>query len=253
MRSNALRLRWLSQRNPCTQLWTLINLSLIACLGPTLHYPVAVLLLLGLLGLGSGLFAPWLKRSVTLLAPLLVILLLLHGLFSPEGRTPIALGPVMLWQEGLDHALALGSRLSAAIAAGVLLGLCLSPHTLMKALEQRGAPASLGYICATTLELLPALGRRIKMIQEAQQARGMSLEGNLWQRLKALFPLLRPLVIASLLESEERALALEARGFRSHKQRSFLYPVTDPTWERRFSRLLPLLTLVVLILGYHHA
>ncbi len=253
MEAASLRLRWLLRRNPCTQLWTLINLSLLACLGPTLLYPALVLLLLGLLGLGSGLFWRWLKRSALLLLPLLMLLLLIQGLLSPDGRTPVMLGPLLFWQEGLERALALGSRLSAALAAGVLLGLALSPHGLMKALEQRGAPAALGYICAATLELLPALRRRIHAIQEAQQARGLALDGRITQRIRALLPLLRPLVISTLIDSEERALALEARGFRSHRQRRFLYPLPDPIWEQYFSRLLPLLTLILLAAGYYHA
>lgn len=51
------------------------------------------------------------------------------------------------------------------------------------------------------------------VIMDSQRARGVETQGNIFVRAKALIPSLVPLVVSAFMSSEERALALESKGF----------------------------------------
>ena len=55
--------------------------------------------------------------------------------------------------------------------------------------------------------------RKLNVIQEAQNARGVEKEGSLWHRFKVFIPLLGPVVLSSLTDAQERGMTLETRGF----------------------------------------
>lgn len=59
-------------------------------------------------------------------------------------------------------------------------------------------------------------------ITDAQRSRGLETEGKLITRIKAFFPLISPVVMSSLINTKERAIALEVRGFNSKKKKTFL-------------------------------
>ena len=50
-------------------------------------------------------------------------------------------------------------------------------------------------------------------VQEAQACRGLSLEGNVFKRIKSYMSVIQPLLLKSLGRSETMALSLELRGF----------------------------------------
>ena len=66
------------------------------------------------------------------------------------------------------------------------------------------------------------LNARIQTIKEAQMSRGLKVEGNPLVRIKAFIPLITPLLLGSIIEAQERALALEARGFSAPVKKTFL-------------------------------
>jgi energy-coupling factor transport system permease protein len=57
------------------------------------------------------------------------------------------------------------------------------------------------------------LPSRIHQIFLAQQARGAPVDAGVIARTRALFSILSPLVLSSIVESIERGTALELRGF----------------------------------------
>ncbi len=67
---------------------------------------------------------------------------------------------------------------------------------------------------------------------EAQRARGLDTEGSWWRRARGVLPLVAPLVIGSLTEVEERALALEVRAFGAPGRRTILRPQPDSGGQR---------------------
>lgn len=105
------------------------------------------------------------------------------------------------------------------------------PGHLMTVLDQKGLPAELTYILGSTLQIIPQIQARAVAVQAALRSRGLETEGNLVVRSKALLPFLMPLLLGSLLDVEERAMALEARAFRSEHPKSSLIEIPDPVIE----------------------
>jgi energy-coupling factor transport system permease protein len=88
------------------------------------------------------------------------------------------------------------------------------------------------YLLVSPLHLLPAIRTKASTILAAQQARGLDTSGNLWQRSRALVPLVLPLVLGALVDVQERALALEARAFRVHGPKTSLLQLPDSVAQR---------------------
>ena len=59
-------------------------------------------------------------------------------------------------------------------------------------------------------------------ITDAQRSRGMETEGKLSVRMKAFLPLISPVVMSSLINTRERAIALEVRGFGRKQKKTWL-------------------------------
>jgi len=66
----------------------------------------------------------------------------------------------------------------------------------------------------------------------ATRALGLDTEGSPWRRIRGLVPLVGPVLLGSIGEVEERAMALEARGFSRPGRRSLLWAPADAGWER---------------------
>ena len=60
----------------------------------------------------------------------------------------------------------------------------------------------------------------------------MDTESTFLKRAGALVPLVGPLVFGSLVEVEERAIAIEARGFTSKKVKTSLHEIPDTQFDQ---------------------
>jgi energy-coupling factor transport system permease protein len=153
-----------------------------------------------------------------------------------------------LKQEGLQFAIFSAGRILGISSSFLLFSLVTRPDNLMIALEQRGVPNSLTYIVLSTLQIVPSFRAKAQTIVDAQHARGLQTKGGLKTRIRALLPLVEPLVLGSIMDIDERAIALEARAFSRRGQRTFLRDIRDTRWQR-FLRLLLLALSLLIIIG----
>lgn len=192
---------------------------------------------------------PFIRASLHILLPFAISLFLIQSFLFPEGRTILAqFGPLSIKAEGVRFAFAGSVRILLIAGALLLTLLTTHPGVLMAGLAQKGFPPNLAYVIVTTLQILPQMRERADRILDAQRARGLETEGSLRRRARVLLPLAAPLVLGSLLDVEERSLALEARGFSATTPKTSLYAIADPPWERalRWSVLL----LMVATIGF---
>jgi energy-coupling factor transport system permease protein len=238
--------------DPFTKLLYLLCSILAAFFIPT-FLGAAILLLINVCLLT---WARELSRALVTLTGSLVLLLtifIIQGLFNPANHTLLwKLGPIHFYQEGLLFALTISFRVVNIIAASSVLVLTTSPSSLMEACVRRGLPAKMGYVTTSILQVIPAMMTSAARIREAQQSRGMTMNGKLIARIKAFIPLLGPVVMSSLMSLQEKAMALEVRAFSVKTKKTFYH-------EERVLPYVPLLritmvlaTLVIVVWGIVH-
>lgn len=244
----------LHRLNPLTKLTGLFCAIALSFLTSGWGWATAVLLTIVPLA-GLGRVARRLLRSVLVaIAPLAILLFGVHGFFFPGGMTPLLhLGPLTLTQEGVAFAYLILSRLMVLTAAGLLFLLTTSPTAVMADLAQRGLSPTLIYLLVSTLQLFPELQARAATILAAQRSRGLETSGNVIQRSRALLPLVVPLVLGALVDVEERAMALEARAFRTPCRKTCLLRVPDTRAERLLRRGLLISTAITIVWEQWHS
>ncbi|WP_461189889.1 energy-coupling factor transporter transmembrane component T [Arthrobacter sp. Z4-13] len=200
----------------------------------------------GLSALG-GTLRRLLPAAAAVLVPLGLSLLVLHGLFFPEGVTVLAeWGPARVTAEGLSFALQRAAQLSAAVLALLVFSASVSVPELVAALSAKGIQGRVAFVLASTLTLLPAVTSRLEHIRHAQEARGLVIRSGLLHRISAFRLQAIPLVSALVADAGTRGAALEARGFGSAGPRTSYREVPDRPPERLL-RILLLLAAVTTV------
>lgn len=195
----------------------------------------------------GGVLAAFLSSSLKIILPFVISLAVIQGFFSPGETIWLTIGAFTLTAEGLLSGLTVAGRLLLALGGTLLMMLTTRPDHLMEALNERGLPRWLSYIILTALQIFPRFQDRARVILEAQQARGLNMEGNMFRRLRLLVPLVGPLILSSIVDVEERAMALEARAFSRPGAKTSLLILEDSQGQRllRWSLSMGAATLIV--------
>lgn len=168
----------------------------------------------------------------------------------------------VLWQwkflkitvEGLWAAFFMVLRISFLITCTFLLTYTTSPILLTDGLEKLLGPLKklhvpvheLSMMMSIALRFIPTLIEETDKIMSAQKARGADFDtGNLFQKAKALVPLLVPLFISAFRRADELAVAMECRCYHGGEGRTRLRQLKYET--RDIVTLVGGLALVVLI------
>ncbi|WP_419784501.1 energy-coupling factor transporter transmembrane component T family protein [Maridesulfovibrio sp.] len=167
------------------------------------------------------------------LLPIALFMVPIHGFLYPGNQTVlITYHGISLYIEGLQFAGTMLLQLAAILSVSLLFVFTTDPADLITSLIQAGLPSSLAYVCGSPLLMLPAMRARVKTIQDAQRARGLDSEGRFINRVKSIGPLISPLILGAFSEIEQRAIALELRGFSATGPRTFMRVVEDSAGQR---------------------
>ena len=172
-----------------------------------------------------------LRLSWRVALPFAISVFLIQGFLWPKGTPLFYVGPFSLKSEGLTFALASTGRILIVVSSFIWFALTTRPDTLMTALAQRGLPANLAYTIVATIQIVPRFQARAATIIDAQRSRGLETEGNMLRRARAVVPLVVPLILSSLVDVEERALAIEARAFNRPGPKTSLAEIAEARWE----------------------
>jgi energy-coupling factor transport system permease protein len=124
------------------------------------------------------------------------------------------------------------------------------PDDLLEALVARGVSHRLAFVILSAVQLVPRLQARAAAILDAQQARGLAVAGSFRTRVRALVPLIGPIVLGSLIDVRERTFALEARAFGALPQRIAYRVVPDPPGDRWLRWAIVLATIGVVFIAF---
>ncbi|MBQ8648915.1 MAG: energy-coupling factor transporter transmembrane protein EcfT [Clostridia bacterium] len=131
---------------------------------------------------------------------------------------------------GIYRAFFMATRIILLIFISSALTYTTTPNDLTDAIERLLSPLKyvglksavhiLAMMMTITLRFIPTLIEETEKIMNAQKARGADLEnGNLKQRVKALIPILIPLLISAIRRSYELAEAMECRCYNGGEGR----------------------------------
>jgi energy-coupling factor transport system permease protein len=98
-------------------------------------------------------------------------------------------------------------------------------------LSRRGLPASIAYGVVAAIQILPQMKARADTISAAQRGRGLNTQCRIANRLRGLLPLVSPLIFGALVDSEERAIALQSRAFNSGPKPTSYIEIPDSRWQ----------------------
>lgn len=166
------------------------------------------------------------------LKPLWVIIsltLIINIFFTPGKNEILSVWRLSITEEGLETGILMALRLVLLVLGTSLLTLTTSPLTLTDGIENLLSPLKvikfpaheLAMMMTIALRFIPTLLEETDKIMKAQKARGADFEtGNIFERAKALVPLLVPLFISAFRRADELALAMEARCYRGGEGRT---------------------------------
>lgn len=173
-----------------------------------------------------------LLKSVKGILFLLVFTAILNVFFYSPAENETALWGwkfINIYEGGLISAAFLIVRLFLLVLGSSLLTLTTTPVALTDGIESLLTPLKwikipvhdIALIMSIALRFIPILTDETSRIMNAQKARGTDFEsGGLFKRIKAIVPILIPLLISAFRRADELGDAMDARCYAGSKTRT---------------------------------
>ncbi len=168
-------------------------------------------------------------RSVKAIIFLLVFTAVLNLFFHGGEHLLVHWGIIKIYREGIIFTVFFVLRLFFLVMGSALLTLTTTPVELTDGIESLLTPLKwvrfpvheLALIMSIALRFIPTLIDETNRIIAAQKARGADFEsGNIFKRIKAIVPVLIPLLISAFRRAEELGDAMDARCYSAAKNRT---------------------------------
>lgn len=239
----------LHRLNPLTKIVIILTIILISFTFPNYWTPHLLLIIAILpLSLMGKVFREFSSTALKLIIPTAGFLFLMQAFFQPLGETVIFKFYFLdMTMESVMFAFRNAMRIVVMVSGFTIFLLTTHPSELMSDLTRRGLPGQFAYVIISTLQILPQMQAKAQTIISAQRSRGLDTESSFFKRAGSLIPLIGPLVFGSLVEVEERAIAIEARGFTSKQVKTSLHEIPDTASEKNIRWVM--LALIVISIG----
>ncbi|OJF90169.1 energy-coupling factor transporter transmembrane protein EcfT [Alkalibacterium sp. 20] len=187
----------------------------------------------------SGINPKFFINGVKPLIWLILFTVILQILFTSGQTIWFRFGPIIISQEGLLNGVYIFFRFVLIIFMSTILTLTTMPLSLTDAIEFLLRPLNavkvpvheIALMLSIALRFVPTLMDETEKIMNAQRARGIDFgEGNIYEQMKSIVPLLIPLFVSSFNRAEELATAMEARGYKGGEGRT---KYRQLSWETR--------------------
>ena len=178
-------------------------------------------------------------RSVKGVIFLLAFTAVLNVFFHGGENVLVQWGVMRICLEGVLFAVFLMIRLAFLVIGSALLTLTTTPVSLTDGIESLLKPLTwvkfpvhaLALIMSIALRFIPTLIDETNRIISAQKARGADFEsGNIVKRVKAIIPILIPLLISAFRRADELGDAMDARCYTNSPHRTKYKKLTF-TWR----------------------
>ena len=170
-------------------------------------------------------------KNIKSILPIILITALLNVFYAGSGRVLVDWWIFTITSSGVSRAVFMALRIILLILSSAVLSYTTSPTSLTGAIESLLKPLKLiglgnavhtmAMVMTIALRFIPTLIEETGKIMNAQKARGADMEsGSIIKRVKALLPILIPLLISSIRRAYELAEAMECRCYNGGSGRT---------------------------------
>ena len=165
---------------------------------------------------------------------LLMITVLFNLFLTRTGTVIFSVWKISVTDEGLRTAVFMAVRLIYLILGSSIMTFTTTPNALTDGIERLLWPLrkikfpvhEIAMMMSIALRFIPILLEETDKIMKAQLARGADLEsGNIFQKAKAMIPILVPLFVSAFRRANDLAMAMEARCYRGGEGRTKMNPL----------------------------
>lgn len=131
----------------------------------------------------------------------------------------------LLYHRSSEYIIANTLKLFGVFSATLAFMSMIDPRLCSIACRRLGAPDKIAYTITLIMRYIPTLIKDYCSTRDAQMARGLELErhgANFLTRLRKVAPLLIPVLIQNIAESEDVINSMEQRAFGTRKRRTWL-------------------------------
>ena len=216
--------------DPRTKLLLLIAvITLVFVSGGWLQLGLVALFIFAIIFISKVPFKMYLKNLKAIL-PIIIFTMVINLFYNAQGRVLLSFWRLTITTGSVERAVYMASRILLLIIVSAVLTYTTTPNDLTDAIENllsplkflglKNAVHTLAMMMTIALRFIPTLIEETQKIMNAQKARGADLEnGRLIERIKALIPILIPLLISSVRRAYELAEAMECRCYNGGEGR----------------------------------
>lgn len=169
-------------------------------------------------------------KNLKAILPIIIFTAVINMFYSKGGYELFSFWIFTLNTAGVYKAIFMSLRIVLLILISSVLTYTTSPNDLTDAIERllsflkifglKNAVHTLAMMMTIALRFIPTLIEETDKIMNAQKARGADLEsGSLIERIRALIPILIPLLISSVMRAYQLAEAMECRCYNGGEGR----------------------------------
>ena len=163
-------------------------------------------------------------KNIKVIIPIVIFTAILNVFYTNSGILLFNIWKIQIYSVGVLRALYMAVRVLLLILTSSVLTYTTTPNDLTDAIERLLKPLkyvglgnavhTMSMMMTIALRFIPTLIEETDKIMNAQKARGADLEsGGLIQKVKALLPILIPLLISAVRRAYELAEAMECRCY----------------------------------------
>lgn len=171
-------------------------------------------------------------KNIKVIIPIILFTAILNVIYTKTGTALFSVfGWFTVWSDGVLKAVFVALRVLLLILTSSILTYTTTPNDLTYAIEKLLKPLSIiglgepvhvmSMMMTIALRFIPTLIEETEKIMNAQKARGADIDsGGIIKKIKALLPIIIPLLLSSVKRALELAEAMESRCYNGGKGRT---------------------------------
>ena len=210
---------FLKKVTPGPKLWLALGLILSLILVKNTYYAISAMILsivVIVLEKQFGLF----KVILVAMTVLFISMYALHGCIAPnidKVNDPVmfTIFGIRYYASGFAWATKFYLRVGPMMPSLFVIFLSIDTADLSVLMCKAGIPYNAVFTFIDSFQVITLLNKDMDQIRDAQRSRGLQTEGSLLTRMKAIVPIIVPVVASAIVKVQDQAIAMDTKGFNA--------------------------------------